>query len=297
MNGYAPHERLVLHARRKPEIWRLMLGLMLIAIVMYALSRAFFAILQVVASEQTYFDVYSSIQTATTPSGLLVLLFLMGAMGIGTMVAAELVHQRPAATLFGPRRAFWGDFRRVLVAMAALTLALYALPPWGLIEGTTPNLPLGDWLRLLPLTLIALLIQTGSEELLFRGYLQSQLAARFQRPGVWLVLPSALFASLHYAPQMYGDNAIYVVLWAFAFGLAAADLTARSGTLGPAIALHLVNNFSAMALVSMQGDMSGLALYHLPFGPEDAGALGALLPIDLAVIGVSWLAARLALRR
>ncbi|MFZ7093027.1 lysostaphin resistance A-like protein [Primorskyibacter sp. 2E233] len=297
MNPYAPHERLVLHARRAPELWRLILGLCLAGLVMFALSRAFFALVHVVLPQSAYFELVSGVESTATATGLLVLLILMGAMGVGAMVAAELVHQRSAASLFGPWRAFLRQFLQVFAALAVLTVMIAILPPWGLPEGTMAAMPMGDWLRLLPLTLAGLLIQTGSEELLFRGYIQSQLAARFSQPGVWLVLPSAMFAALHYAPAIYGSNAGLVVLWAFVFGLAAADLTARSGTLGPAIALHLVNNFTAMAIVSLQGEMSGLALYHLPFGPENTDTLRSLLPIDLGTIAVSWLAARIALRR
>jgi hypothetical protein len=43
--------------------------------------------------------------------------------------------------------------------------------------------------------------------------------------------------------------------------------------------------------------MSGLSLFHLPFGPTDSAILRAWLPIDLAMIGLSWVAARIALRR
>jgi hypothetical protein len=52
-----------------------------------------------------------------------------------------------------------------------------------------------------------------------------------------------------------------------------------------------------MAFVSLSGEMSGIALYRYPFGPGDEAAIASYLPIDLALMGVSWLAARLALRR
>ena len=51
-----------------------------------------------------------------------------------------------------------------------------------------------------------------------------------------------------------------------------------------------------VALVSPQGDMSGLALYHLPFGTGDEAEMRALMPLDLMGILVGWLVARLALR-
>ncbi len=87
------------------------------------------------------------------------------------------------------------------------------------------------------------------------------------------------------------------MLWATLFGLAAADLTARAGTLGPAIALHLVNNFNAIALAAPEGAFDGLALYTYPFSLASSEALIAWAPIDLMILFCSWLTARLALRR
>ena len=76
-----------------------------------------------------------------------------------------------------------------------------------------------------------------------------------------------------------------------------ADLTARSGSLGPAIAVHFCNNVSAILVVSLPDDLSGLALYLTPFGMQDTDALAAWLPVDFAMMLVFWLAARLAIRR
>ncbi|MBP0483157.1 CPBP family intramembrane glutamic endopeptidase [Sagittula salina] len=293
---YERHAVMTVPARASAEIWRLALGLFVAALVMFGLARGVMALIASLVSDETALGLSAALQTAETPTGLLLLLFLMGAMGAGALVAAEVVHKRAARSLFGPARLFWRQFLRVLVVLVVLNAAIALLPPWPLAEATEPGLPPTQWLALLPLTLIGLLLQTGSEELLFRGYFQSQLAARLKHPAIWLTVPSAAFAIGHYAPETYGSNAFAIALWAFLFGVVAADLTARAGSLGPAIALHLVNNFVAIALVAMQGDMSGLALMQLPFGPDDEAAVAAWLPVDLATMGVSWLAARLAIR-
>ncbi len=52
----------------------------------------------------------------------------------------------------------------------------------------------------------ACLIQTGAEELVFRGYLQQQLAARFASPLIWMVLPALIFGAVHYDPATAGPN-------------------------------------------------------------------------------------------
>ena len=67
--------------------------------------------------------------------------------------------------------------------------------------------------------------------------------------------------------------------------------------LGPAIAIHLVNNFIALLLLAPADEMNGLALYTMPFGLDDEDAVRTWLMIDLFYMCVSWLAARLVLQR
>ncbi|MCC1493027.1 CPBP family intramembrane glutamic endopeptidase [Cognatishimia sp. F0-27] len=297
MTAYRPFRLLTDPARPSAALWRLTLGLLVALVVMFGLSRAVLALARASLEDDSYWALVAALERADTPLGLLGLLTIMGAMGVGALVACEHVHRRPVSTLFGPLRLFRRQFLVVALAVSMLHIGVAILPPWPHAQTLQPGLPPTLWVSLLPLTLVALLIQTGSEELLFRGYLQSQLGARFAHPVVWLSVPSALFALGHYAPEVYGENALAVMLWAGAFGLAAADLTARAGSLGPAIALHLVNNIAAIALVSLSGEMSGLALYRLPFGADDSAAIAAILPADLAMIGLSWLTARIALAR
>lgn len=294
--SYRAHERLVAPARATARLWQLGLGICIAMVVMFGLSRAVFAFVHSVAGEDAFWTFQADLDRAITPGAMLALLCLMGAMGIATLVAAQIVHRRGFGDLIGGLRPMVRQALRVLTGLAILYVAAFALPPWPKIPDVTPGLPPGLWMMLLPATLTALLIQVSSEELLFRGYLQSQLAARFAHPLVWLTVPSALFAVGHHAPDMFGENAIWITLWAFFFGLVTADLTARSGTLGPAIALHLANNFMAIAVLSLPGEMSGLALYQLPFGTNDTEALRQLLPMDLMMLALSWLTARIMLR-
>jgi len=153
------------------------------------------------------------------------------------------------------------------------------------------------WIVLLPFAAGAVLIQTSAEEILFRGYLQQSLAARFRSPLIWVGVPSALFAAGHYAPGIAGDNALLVAVWSCVFGVLAADLTARSGTLGPAIALHFFNNVISLLIISLPDTLSGLALYLLPYDMSDGGMLRQWLWVDFGSMVVCWLTARLAIRR
>ena len=221
---------------------------------------------------------------------------MFGLLIVALGLTLRIVHRRGLSSIIGPRALALRQFTRAMGVMLLLYGALLFLP---MPEGLEPvaNLPASQWLMLLPLALTGLFLQVFAEELVFRGYLQSQLAARFASPLVWMVLPSVSFAMLHYDPISFGANAWVVVAWAAAFGLAAADLTARSGTLGPATALHFINNFSAIMIAAPRGQFDGLALYAYPFTVDNADALWAMMPLDLLILVCGWLAIRLSLRR
>jgi membrane protease YdiL (CAAX protease family) len=142
-----------------------------------------------------------------------------------------------------------------------------------------------------------LLIQVSAEELLFRGYLQSQLAARGLHKSIWILLPSVLFGLLHYDPTVMGEAAPWIVIWTIGFGILAADLTARSGTLGPAIAFHFAVNFMAIALIGFGDYLGGLTLYIYPFSVTETERLMSYLPVDAIGMLLAYLSVRLALGR
>ncbi|MEO0939444.1 MAG: type II CAAX endopeptidase family protein [Pseudomonadota bacterium] len=289
MIAYAPYTPLIEAAKPRAELWRFGLGVMLIAAGYIALGQYYFRMLSPL--------VRGDLDTAGTPGAMLLLLFSFGCLSAAVIAVTLVLHGRSLWTLVGAPSLWWRSFVIALIAAVALTVVVIILPPYGYGEEMAPGLPLGTWLALLPLSLAAVFIQTSAEELLFRGYLQQQLAARFASPLVWIGVPSVLFALGHYLPEQAGENAVMIAVWAGLFGLMAADLTARTGSLGPAMAVHFFNNVLAMLYAAVPDDLNGLALYILPFGMADAEALAAWLWVDLAMMFTTWLAVRLALRR
>ena len=133
--------------------------------------------------------------------------------------------------------------RRCIAAGASLPAALDAL------QRPRRNRPLIPGWRGCPSSLV-LLIQTGTEELYFRGYLQQQFAADLRQA---LGLDGTAVAFVRhralYERQRAQTGWLYV-FWATLLGLACADLTARTGNIGAAIGLHLSNNSFAFVLVA-----------------------------------------------
>ncbi len=279
-------DQYVAPARLRPQLWRLLLGLVVLFAVYIAWMLALFASVEFLASGLSAEATFAEIDTGGTPATLILLLLTFVGMALGTFAAVRLVHKRSVASLFGPREWVLRDF-----AFGAGVFALVALP--GLIWtfaalDMTPGVALSVWVMFLPLAIGGLLIQTGAEELVFRGYLQQQLAARFASRWVWMVLPSVVFGLVHYEPEHLGSSLWPVLFTTGFFGLLMADLTARSGALGMAWGLHFTNNVLAMLLITTGEALDGLALYRLPFSISDTQTVLPLLGIDLLGMILVW---------
>ena len=286
-NPYEPHEFLVAPARPTSDLWRLLVGLTGWLFLFIVGSQFYFSMFQ---------RIFLADPQALYPVTTVLILFHFGVWIAALGAILNAFHRRPLSTLLGPIGSFKPTVLRVAAAVLMLNLAIFVLPPYGAEPLRNPNITFGQWMLFLPLGIFGIFLQTSAEELLFRGYLQSQLAARFRSPIVWMLIPSALFAIPHYSPA-YGDAAGIVVIWAFAFGVMASDLTARTGSLGPAIALHFANNIIAVLWIGSPESLGGLAFYHSPYAIADWANSPALFMSEFLILFCSWLVVRIAVRR
>ncbi|MGH1463822.1 MAG: lysostaphin resistance A-like protein [Cognatishimia sp.] len=293
MSQYAPHETLIQAARASSSLPRLLAGVVMLFLSIGAFNLG---LGQIILGTQHGEVLISEMGQGSTPRGVLIVLFSFLTSVAALWVVLRVMHQRGLRSLLGPLPLVYKDFFRVLRFGLVMVAVILILP---LPEAMRPhfNLSFAQWLPWLMFGLAAVLVQVSTEELIFRGYLQSQLAARSSHPFVWMVLPSLLFGFLHYSPDTYGENALLIVIWSMAFGCAAADLTARTGSLGPAIALHFVNNVSAILIVSMHSHWDGLALLSVPYAPQNTEILRAALWTEALALLCLWLVARIAIRR
>lgn len=291
---YSAHADFVAPARARPEIWRGLLGLLLISVVYLLGILALFGILIATSGFEGANTWMAMMMVGETPTSTLLVLATFVGMGLGPLLAARWLHKRSFGSVFGARKTVIRDFA-IAAGVCGILYAAMALLP-SPVE-PSPNLEMNLWLAFLPLALVGVLIQTGAEEVLFRGYIQQQLAARFASPLVWMVLPSICFALLHYYPDIYGGNAWVVVAAVGLFAILAADLTALTGSIGAAWGLHFTNNVAAILFVAVDGPISGLALYTLPLGDMTAEAVRPLLLLNMAITVGVWLVTRVLLTR
>ena len=84
-----------------------------------------------------------------------------------------------------------------------------------------------------------------------------------------------------------GPNISLVILATTLFGLVAADITARTGSIGAAWGLHFANNTFAILILAVQGTIPGLALFHTPYASDDP-ILTRLMVADIAALLIVW---------
>jgi len=298
---YAAHRAFVAPALASRAFSRVVIGVIAIEL-MYQFTVDFLPDLIALVSP----DFADAFLAGDTRLGLLAQLFSFGFLGLWVLVIARMRHGRDLRSLIGPPDMAARQLAKVFVATILVFIASELLPPYWNISAIAEIVSPLVWVTMLPLSLAALFVQTGAEELMYRGYVQQQIAARWDSPWIWLTLPNLLFASAHWNVDSDLIGNLQYVLWAFVFGLAASDLTARSGTLGPAIGFHMANNaFAFLFFGELDGLDSGLALLLFEpgaIGPtfEDTATAIWMLPplsIELGMVGLLWLAARLALRR
>lgn len=203
--AYAGLQVFAAPARPRSELWRFAAGLILAFVAYLALNQLFFAAVYQIAGNRSA-ALYDALLDGSTPLAMLLLLASFLCMTLSVAVVVRLLHRRSLRSLIGPSNLVWTDFRAVTILLVALSVVIALLPPPTMGEDFVPNLPPGRWLLLLPLSLLAVFVQASAEEIVFRGYVLQQLAARFRSPLIWMIAPSVLFALGHYLPDAAGKT-------------------------------------------------------------------------------------------
>jgi uncharacterized protein len=259
--------------RRRAAIWRIVAGAVLAGGLWIA----------AVAAVMTLAD-----DAGLAPDRGVIVVYLVsfGVLILGTGAAMRLLHDLPGARLLGPtERVEAGPTLRGIVVVAAVAGGLFL--PMLLVDPPERQHALVVWAMWLPAALPALFVQSAAEEIVFRGYLQGMLAARFANRLLWWVLPAAVFGLLHWNPEM-GENAWMMVAAATLMGLALGDVAVRSGGLSLPIGLHFANNVWAMLVMATPSQLSGLALWLSPLDPDDPAAVRAALIGNMVLIALVW---------
>jgi membrane protease YdiL (CAAX protease family) len=294
--GAHPFHQWVDEARPREQLWRTLLGAVIVVAVWFAWSMA---VLMIAGSSRMISGsaVGSLMNGGRVGFGYIGIYSLLGVvmvtffgLWLGVWAAARWVHKRKPAGVISltgriSRREFaiGSAIAGVYVALSAgATTLLGNAPSWS-------GADLGAWaigtLCLLPL----IFVQSAGEELFFRGYLTQQLAARFNHPLVWGLVPSAAFGLAHLGnaggdPQL----TIYYVVATGLIGLILAATVWRTGGLAAAMGFHTVNNLTGFTVAGYESGGAPTTLLSwradeiVGVGPMDVLLLGILLAFVLS---------------
>ncbi|GEM_PF-904959 len=264
-----PFQQWVDAARPRAQVWRTVVGAILISLAWFAWSlvliliavgmgvvkpEAFQAMFGTADIPLTYLD---------TVVMLLVALASIWGFSFGVWAVVKLLHKRQLDTVVGWNRRFSLSQFGVGCIIAAGYLAVSIA--WSFLSGNAPrrsDLELNTWLLALGPIALVVFIQAASEELVFRGYLPQQIAARVRSPFVWGFLPSVAFGLMHAANSPGNQTyALYYVVIATVMGLVMMAMVWRTGSLAAAIGFHFINNIGALVVAGADSGPSSIALF------------------------------------
>lgn len=284
-----PFQKWVAVAEPKRQLWRTAVGFVLI-IALWLGWTVFFSLIAVggglVDPQQLAGSASGSV--GMLPYGeaailLGVLMVMFWGLWLGAWIVLKLLHRRGLASVF----AYDGRLRpdQFGVGMALAVGYLGAGLVYSVAVGLVPvrtDIDLGQWLAaLVPLALL-ILVQSAGEEVVFRGYLPQQLAARWKSPIVWGFLPAFAFGLAHALNGGAFDTfALYYIAAATLLGLVMMAMVWRTGSLAAAMGFHFANNIGALLLVGVGGIAPPVSLWMWLPGDALAGASADLLMLGI----------------
>lgn len=281
------------HEILRPRLWRWIAGLFfilcswLIAGSILTVATAFIFGLDVVALTGT--DESSRQTLATYPpwqSGISILISFLPLL-LSSVIAYRFFLNRPLLDLFADRRNLkMGRIGRGAAVMSALLLVT-SVPD--LIFNRADykfTFDLGAFLPYLLMALIFIPLQTSSEELFFRGYIQRWLDNG--RRSIWIVATcnGLLFAAPHLAnPEVKGELIAAVISYG-STGFMLSWVTFRDRGMELALGAHAANNLLA-GLVVTSSD-SALPAASMWTTPEVAWGPASIVSIVMIPLFI-WL--------
>jgi len=261
-----PFERWVEAARPKARLWRTVLSVIIvIAVWMMWTTAVLFAYALGVPrwGNSDGRGAVENLMNGATPLATMTLLASFIGLWFGVWLAMRVLHGQRFWTVVSPERKMrWREFG-VGVAVIAVytTLNLTFSFAAGLPLGQRSGLSLAEWAVIAVPICVLVFLQASGEELLFRGYITQQLAARFRHPLIWGFLPSILFGLFHYSNGTFPEYSAYYTVATTLFALAATVSIWRTGSLSMAMGMHTANNVGSFLITGTDDSMNATQLW------------------------------------
>lgn len=191
-----------------------------------------------------------------SPVLYLLILLTFPPLAIGLWLGQKHVHKRSILSLHTAAPRF--RWERTGFAMIVFWFIAAALSCMSHVSGFSEAefvFDPGRFWAYLPITLLCIPLQSATEEIALRGYLNQGLGHYISNPWLVFFITSAAFAALHLAnPEITNADtpAFIAISGYFFFGMFACILTCIDGGLESAIGVHAANNIFATSMVGYE---------------------------------------------
>ncbi len=197
-------------------------------------------------------------------------------------VSARFIHSRPALTLITPRKQLdWGrislGFWIFLAFNAVSNAASFILDPSAFSITLNP----ARLLLFAPIYAALTVVQTTSEEMLFRGYLLQGIGSAFRSPLAGAIFSSLVFMAVHAGNPETANGLWLALAYYFSVGLWLCLVTLRSGSSEIAIGAHAANN---LFILFLNYETSALEMVPSLFKMNDVGGADLWLSLALFIV-------------
>lgn len=282
---------------QRPRLWRWITGTAAIFVIWQGLGLA------LTIGAARYFDFDLEVLFSTDNASLaklrdlppwsvaLTILISFIPLFLATVLMYRLVLRLPVRGLFTALERY--SWRRTWIGFAvfAVISLLMGIPDFIINrDAYSFTWSASDFLPFFLVALTLLPIQTTSEELFFRGWLQQWLDNGKRSQWVISTVGGVLFALPHMAnPEVAGNELLFPIISYGAVGFMFAWVTYRDRTLEMAIGAHFANNLLSSLVVSTED--SSIPSVSIFTTPEVAWAPAAIFSVVMIPIFI-WLSGK-----
>lgn len=198
---------------------------------------------------------------ASGPFAYATVLLAFPASLVALYLGQKFIHKRSILSLHtAAKKIRWS---RGMQAFFITWIVLGSLSAFGHFSGLSPintNFDAGRFMIYAVVSLIFIPMQAGTEEIVFRGYLNQWLAHIVKNKWIAFVITSALFAAMHLsnpeATKGAEDGILLLTMSSyFIFGFVACLMVWMDDGLESAIGFHAANNTFAAIFVNYEGSV------------------------------------------
>ncbi len=224
-----------------------------------------------------------------SPAAYALMLLTFPAVLVGLYLGQKFIHKRTITSLHTAASKI--NWRRIIFAIV-ITWLVYGTFTFAMhVTGFSKVTYQFDGQRFFIYALISLLLiplQSGTEEIIFRGYLNQGFAHIFKNKWIAFIISSALFASMHLANPEAAAGAdkgalehLMVMSGYFLFGFILCIIVYFEGGLEAVIGIHAANNMFAAIFVNYEGSVLPTPSMFISPAPDASSNLFIVLFMGL----------------